>query len=66
MRKMTPSYVYFQSYGHLNVKNDLFNVLSAQYRKNTDPVCARYLNAFERTYLTLLQNTMDFGVVTYH
>ena len=38
------SYVYFQSYGHLNVKNGSFNVLSTQYRKKTDPVWARYLN----------------------
>ena len=26
----------------------------------------RYLNASERSYLALLQNTMDYGVLSYH
>ena len=34
--------------------------------KKTDPVWARYLNAFERSYQSLLQNTVDCGVLTYH
>ena len=34
--------------------------------KKTDPVWTRYLNASERSYLALLQNTMDYGVLTYH
>ena len=32
----------------------------------TDPVCVRYLNASENSYLTLLQSTMDYEVLTYH
>ena len=32
--------------------------------KKPDPVWARYLNASERSYLALLQNTMDYGVLT--
>ena len=28
--------------------------------------CVRYLNASERSYLTFLQNTMDYGVLSYH
>ena len=31
-----------------------------------DPVWERYLNVSERSYLALLQNTMDYGVLTYH
>ena len=34
--------------------------------KKTDPVWARYLNASERSYLALLQNTMGYGAQTYH
>ena len=34
--------------------------------KKKDPVWARYLNASEMSYLALLQNTMDYGVLTYH
>ena len=34
--------------------------------EKTDPVWERYLNASERSYLALLQNTMDYGVLTYH
>ena len=34
--------------------------------EKADPVWARYFNASERSYLTLLQNTMDYGVLTYH
>ena len=34
--------------------------------KKLDPVWARYLNASERSYLALLQNTMDYGVLSYH
>ena len=34
--------------------------------EKTDPVWGRYLNASERSYLALLQNTMDYGVLTYH
>ena len=35
-------------------------------QKKTDPVWARYLNASERSYLALLQNTMDYGVLSYY
>ena len=34
--------------------------------KKTNPVWARSLNASGRSYLALLQNTMDYGVLTYH
>ena len=34
--------------------------------EKTDLVWERYLNASERCYLALLQNTMDYGVLTYH
>ena len=34
--------------------------------KKTDPVWARYLNAAEMSYLALLQNILDYGVLTYH
>ena len=34
--------------------------------EKTDPVWARYLNASEKSYLTLLQSTMDYEVLTYH
>ena len=34
--------------------------------KKTDPVWARYLNASETYSLDLLQNTMGYGVLTYH
>ena len=30
------------------------------------PVWARYFNASEMSYLALLQNTMDYGVLAYH
>ena len=30
------------------------------------PVWVRYLNASEISYLALLQNTVDYGVLTYH
>ena len=55
--------VYPQSYGHWNLKNDSFYVLS--YKKSV-LVWARYLNASERSYLVLLQNNMYSGVLTYH
>ena len=35
-------------------------------QKKQDPVWVRYLNASERSYLALLQNTMDYGVLSYH
>ena len=28
--------------------------------------CVRYLNPSARSYLALLQNTMDYGVLSYH
>ena len=34
--------------------------------QKTDPVWVRYLNASERSYLALLQNTMDYGVLSHH
>ena len=34
--------------------------------EKTYPVWERYLNASERSYLALLQNTMDYGVLNYH
>ena len=34
--------------------------------EKTDQVWERYLNASERSYLALLQNTMDYGILTYH
>ena len=34
--------------------------------EKTDSVWARYLNGSESFYLALLQNTMDYGVLTYH
>ena len=46
-------------------KKASFNVYSAEYRK-TDQVWARYLNASVRSYLALLQNAMDYGVLTYN
>ena len=46
-------------------KKASFNVLSAEYRKK-DQVWARYLNASVKPYLALLQNTMDYGVLTYN
>ena len=30
------------------------------------PVWARYFNTSEMSYLALLQNTMDYGVLAYH
>ena len=41
----SPSYVYFQGYGHYNVKNGLFNVLSAQYKK-TRPSLGNIIKCF--------------------
>ena len=34
--------------------------------EKTDSVWERYLNASKRSSLALLQNTMDYGVLTYH
>ena len=34
--------------------------------EKTDSVWERYLNASTRSSLALLQNTMDYGVLTYH
>ena len=34
--------------------------------EKADPVWERYLNASERSHLALLQNAMDYGVLTYH
>ena len=47
-------------------KNGSFYVLSAEYSKKSVPVWAIYLNASERSYLALLQNTMDYRVLSYH
>ena len=34
--------------------------------EKADSVWERYLNASKRSSLALLQNTMDYGVLTYH
>ena len=60
------SYDYSQRYGHQNVKDGSFYVLSAEDSKNSVPVWARYLNTSERSSFALLQNTMDYGVLRYH
>ena len=47
-------------------KNGSFYVLSAGYSKISVPVWARYLNASERSYLALSENTMDYVLQSYH
>ena len=64
-RGYSSSYVYFRSYGHKNVKNDSFYVLSAKCSKKSVPVSARYLDPTEKSCLTLLENTADHGVLSY-
>ena len=53
------SYVYSQSYGQQNTRNDLFFVFSTEYRKKSIPVWTKYLSASERSYLSLSENTME-------
>ena len=34
--------------------------------EKADPIWVRYVNASERSYFTLLQNNMNYGVLSYH
>ena len=43
-----------------------FMYLLLHTEKKSVPVWGRYLNASKRSYLALLQNTMDYGVLSYH
>lgn len=43
-----------------------FYVLSPEYSKKSVPVQAISLNASEKSYLSLLQNNIDYGVQSYY
>ena len=43
-----------------------FMYLLLHAEKKSFIVWGRYLNASKRSYLVLLQNTMDYGVLSYH
>ena len=52
---------WFTSYGHYNVKNGSFFVISADNSKNWLTV-----SASERSYLALLENPMYSRILRYH
>ena len=43
-----------------------FMYLLLHAEKKSFIVWGRYLNASKRSYLVLLQNTLDYGVLSYH
>ena len=47
-------------------KNGLFFVFSANDSKRSITVWTKYLRAFERSYLPLLENAMNYWVLSYH
>ena len=47
------------------LKNGSFYVLSAEYSKKSVGLWARYLSEYERYYLALLGNAMDYWVPCY-
>ena len=50
----------------LECQNGSFYVLFAENSKKSVPVWARYLGVSERSYLALLENVMDYGVLSCH
>ena len=44
----------------------MYFLLNAEKNRPSLDKWVRYLNASERSYLVLLQNTMDYGVLPYH
>ena len=44
----------------------MYFLLNAEKNRASLGKWVRYLNASERYYLVLLQNTMDYGVLSYH
>ena len=44
----------------------MYFLLNAEKNRASLGKWVRYLNVSERSYLVLLQNTMDYGVLSYH
>ena len=42
------------------------NSSSCYIQQKVSPSLGKYLNASEKSYLALLQNAMDYGVLSYH
>ena len=54
------------SHGHQNAKNDSFFVFTAEDGKKLGTFWAKYLSSSERSYLSLLNNAMNYCVLRYH
>ena len=58
--------VHTQINGHENVKNSSFSLFYADDSKRSIKVWTKYLSVSKRSYLALLENIIDYLVLSYH